>query len=500
MHSILFAIAAIVPLAALHAQAGNEVVFVGSSVGGVLDPHWFVESGTGLLYPGTGTDNVTDAVWADTGRNLYVALSLQANVLRAQWNGSAASWQVFAAAPGSCYGLGLDAPRKRLWVLTGTTGSTRELHCFDADPASPGYGAPLVQTTVLSGVLRERWELSPSGNLAVVPSVLLGGVTIVDTDPNSPTFLQAIVSLPVPGASGAGIAVATAAAVRSDDQYAHVLWTGVAGVAGIAVLHVPTQTWLDFDPAPGHQDMALGPAQIPNGMALSLAGSFAVVSAQGGSGAVVRVDFDYTTPANTTVTPLGAGVNLTSCDNVSLSPENARAAVTATSPVRLVILDVLTGAPIHNLTLTNGSGPSTTAWQDASPTATFTPYGTGCAGTLGVPTWAAAPGSRPALGSTFTAVAGNLPFGIAVAQIGFTGTPGGVSLGFLGMPSCSIYPTPIVSLALVGAGSTASWALPIPNTQGLFGAELHSQAFPLDPAATAFGFTASNAALGVLGY
>ena len=114
--------------------------------------------------------------------------------------------------------------------------------------------------------------------------------------------------------------------------------------------------------------------------------------------------------------------------------------------------------------------------------------------------WAAAPGSLPALGTTFTAIAGNLPFGIAVAQIGFTGTPGGVDLGFLGMPGCSIYPNPIVSLALAGAGSTATWQLTIPNNQSLFGAQLHSQVFPLDPSANVFGFTASNAALGTLGF
>ena len=110
--------------------SAQEVVFVGTSVGGSTDPHFFVDSATGAIPHAGGvpeTDNVTDAVWLDQGANLYCAKSLGSNVTRAQWNGTSAQWSTFFAAPGACYGLGADVARRRLWVLTGSSGSTREV-------------------------------------------------------------------------------------------------------------------------------------------------------------------------------------------------------------------------------------------------------------------------------------------------------------------------------------------------------------------------------------
>src|SRR5262245_59940347 len=107
-HNALAAALAVVPLLA---QAGSEVVFVGTSTIGSTDMHAFFASGTGTIVQQAGniyTDNVTDAVWANTGRKLYVGQSLQNRVSRAQWNGSSATWSSFYAAPGACYGLGLD--------------------------------------------------------------------------------------------------------------------------------------------------------------------------------------------------------------------------------------------------------------------------------------------------------------------------------------------------------------------------------------------------------
>ena len=74
--------------------AGNEVLFVGTSTSGSADSHYFVESGTGSI-PSSGgnihTDNVTDAVWTDTGRTLYVTQSIQPQVSRAVWDGTNAT-------------------------------------------------------------------------------------------------------------------------------------------------------------------------------------------------------------------------------------------------------------------------------------------------------------------------------------------------------------------------------------------------------------------------
>ncbi len=497
----------------LLAQAGNEVVFVGTSTSGSVDTHAFVESGTGTLVaqgPSSFTDNVTDAVWTDVGRTLYVGQSLQNRVSRAQWNGSTAQWSSFYPAPGACYGLGLDGARKRLWVLTGA-GSNRELHCVDADPASPGYGTMLAQTSVLGGASRERWGLSWTGNLAAVPHVFLssGLFEIVDTDPASPTFLQVVVSTPVPGLAGSSFTFAADCEISIDEAYAYVLYSGI-GVQGVGVYDLAASAWLDFDGAtPGQQHLAIA-LPVPNGMALSLDRAFAVVSGQAGGGWAARIDFDYATPANTTFTQY-PGLVIPNANAISLSPDNGRAAVTSTPqqvapPGTLVVFDVATGAVLQTVPLGSMWNIYTTAWQDASPAATYLPFGSGCSGSLGTPTLAAAPGSRPTLGTTFTAIAGNLPFGIAVLEVGLSSTfasgtiPLPLPLDSLGMTGCALLVDPMVPFALVETGTSAAWSWTLPSDPLLFGAQFFSQAFPLDPAANTFGFTASNGTVGTLGY
>jgi hypothetical protein len=222
------AVAALVAFPAL-AQTGNEVIFVGTSTSGSTDNSAMVESATGAILfvgPDSFTNNVSDAVWADTGRNLYCSRSLGNQVSRGQWSGSGTTWSTFFSAPGACYGLGHDTGRKLLWVLTGATSSTRELHCLDADLNSAGYGTVLAQTTTLGNASRERWGLSPSGNLAAVPHMFIntGLFELIDTDPSSPTFLQVLVSTQVPGASAAGFAFVSDCRVSIDDAYAYVLY------------------------------------------------------------------------------------------------------------------------------------------------------------------------------------------------------------------------------------------------------------------------------------
>lgn len=496
------------------AQAGNEIVFVGSSTSGSTDNHAFVESATGSILGQTGvgaTNNVSDAVWTDTGRNLYVSQSLGAGVSRAAWNGANATWSTFYTAPGSCYGLGYDAGRRRLWTLTGPSGSARELVCLDADPASPGYGTVLTQTSVLTGASRERWALSPSGNLAAVPHVFLssGLFELVDLDPASPSYRQILVSTPMPNAAASGFSFASGCRISIDDAYAYVLWTGL-GTQGLAVWDVQAQGWLDFDPAPGQQDFAIALA-VPNRMDLSLDRSFAVVSGQGGGGWALRIDFDYGNPLNTVGTQYPLGASVPNCNAVSLSPDQTRVAVSSTpvnlsTPSYLTILDAATGAVLQNVTLSSMWNVYTTAWQDASPVASYQPYGAGCAGTVGVPQLAAAPGARPALGSTFTVDVDNLPFAVAAIGTGLsntlttTGLLLPFDLGAIGMTGCMLLVDPLVLDLIVGAGTSASWSWNIANSQSLFGYDFFNQAFAFDPGANGFGFTASNAGAGRLGF
>ena len=511
MHTILPGSLALLVMSygSLWAQAGNETIFIGTSTSGSTDNHAFVASGSGTILsagPSSYTDNVTDAVWADTGRNLYCGQSLQNRVSRASWDGSTPTWSSFYPAPGACYGLGLDAARARLWVLTGSSASARQLHCVDADPNSASYGSYITQTA-MANASRERWALSPLGNLAAVPHVFIntGLFELVDTDPSSTTFLQTIVSTPIPGAQAMGFAFTAACEISLDEIYVYVLYAGL-GAGALAVWDRGTQSWLDFGAAPGQQDLAM-PMTVPNSMTLSLDRTFALVA---GSGSVARIAFDYVTPSNTTAT-LFTGLAVPNVNGISMSPEGTRACVTSTPasvspPGTLVIFDAFTGAQIHSVPLGNMWNIYTTAWQDASPTATYVPFGTGCAGALGVPTLAAQTGSRPALGSTFTAVATGLPYGLAVLQIGLSNTLfGGVvplpfSLAGIGMPGCDLLVDPLVSAVMTGPGTSATWSLPVPNTQSLFGFQFFSQAFPFDPPANPFGFTASNGTIATLGF
>jgi hypothetical protein len=130
----------------------------------------------------------------------------------------------------------------------------------------------------------------------------------------------------------------------------------------------------------------------------------------------------------------------------------------------------------------------------------FGPYGAGCAGTLGVPTFGAQPGSRPVLGTTFAADIGNLPFAVAVVAAGTSRDAWGalplpLSLVIVGAPGCDLLAEPLVTTAVFGAGNTATWSLPVPLVGSLIGAELFAQAFSLDPGANMLGFAGSNGGL-----
>jgi len=498
----------------LLAQAGNEVLFVGSSTSGSTDQHAFAESATGTVLGAAGvsyTDNCTDAVWAHSGRRLYVGQSLMNQISQADWDGSSASWSTFYAAPGACYGVEMDRTRDVLWTLTGSSGSTRELVGVDAALGSPSYGQVVAQTTSLSGSSRERWALSPSGHLAAVPEVFLqsGTLDLVDLQPSSATYLQVIVSTSVPGTVGQGFSFATDCKVSIDDRYVYLLWAGIGSASGLGVYDLFTQSWLDFSTAFGHQDFPLT-LGVPNQMDLSLDRSFAVVSGQGGAGWAGRIDFDYSNPENTTFTQF-VGLTIPDANGISLSPDDTRAAVASTqtflsAPSVLTVFDVNNGGVLQSVTLSAMWNVYTTAWQDASPLASYELFGAGCAGTLGAPTLAAQAGSRPALGQTFSLTIGNLPFSGALVATGLSnavtgsGLPLPLDLSLVGMTGCTQYVDALVLDFVVGANQEADWSWQVPNQANLFGANFYNQAFSFDPAANSFGWTASNAGAGTLGF
>ncbi|HEX6812322.1 MAG TPA: hypothetical protein VF384_11910 [Planctomycetota bacterium] len=130
----------------------------------------------------------------------------------------------------------------------------------------------------------------------------------------------------------------------------------------------------------------------------------------------------------------------------------------------------------------------------------FGPYGAGCAGTIGVPAWAAQTGSRPIIGTVLNTTLTNVPFGLGLVGLGFSNTlSGGVlplpfDLTAIGMTGCNLLADPLVLEVAIGTAPTAPWSLAIPPDVSLIGTVLYGQGFGFDPAANPFGFTASNGA------
>jgi hypothetical protein len=136
--------------------------------------------------------------------------------------------------------------------------------------------------------------------------------------------------------------------------------------------------------------------------------------------------------------------------------------------------------------------------------ATWTRYGTGCAGSNGTPTLGAAPNQLPVLGSTFTLRLGSLPLpsGLAVLVFGtgivqWNGAQLPLPLDAFGLPGCKAWLAPEADVLVGHSGGAASVALAIPNVPALSGMLLAAQAIVFDQAAGRIG-TASNGGIMIL--
>jgi hypothetical protein len=142
--------------------------------------------------------------------------------------------------------------------------------------------------------------------------------------------------------------------------------------------------------------------------------------------------------------------------------------------------------------------------------ATFATFGAGCAGSAGVPTLAAQPGSLPQLGSIFQLVVGNLaptsPLALGLLGISTSFNQNGLgsyalplALDGLGMPGCAQRVSADLLLALPAGGGIAPWPLPIANVPTLVGLTFYVQALAFDAAANPFGAVTTNSGSGIVG-
>ena len=143
----------------------------------------------------------------------------------------------------------------------------------------------------------------------------------------------------------------------------------------------------------------------------------------------------------------------------------------------------------------------------SSQPASWTPFGQGCTGSVGVPVLAPASSSRPVVGSQLTLQLGPLPSSALAGVYGLLGASntawGSISLPFdmgsLTMVGCKLYVSVELAFPLSKSGGTASWTLGIPNNPVLAGQSFYQQALVGDPGVNAFGAVMSNAGTALVG-
>jgi len=126
-------------------------------------------------------------------------------------------------------------------------------------------------------------------------------------------------------------------------------------------------------------------------------------------------------------------------------------------------------------------------WRFAGSSASFTRYGSGCAGSAGVTDLDSQ--TLPWVGQTWPVALSNLPANAGVIlNAGLSNTtwnnlPLPAPLASFGMPGCDLHMSPAVSVLLFASGTTASLGIPIPNNTSLSGLVVFYQGLVLDPAA-----------------
>ncbi len=160
-----------------------------------------------------------------------------------------------------------------------------------------------------------------------------------------------------------------------------------------------------------------------------------------------------------------------------------------------------------------GQNPSTSRLGDTweyfiQQLAAYTPFGQGCPGSAGTAQLSPDGNELPWLGDTFDLEVTSLPTGLVNTTFGLIGASSTnwlgqslpLDLGSLGMPGCTLFTSIDDASLLPKFGSTATWALSIPNDPILAGVSVHLQSLVIDPGVNTLGAVLSNAGTAVIGY
>jgi hypothetical protein len=286
--------------------------------------------------------------------------------------------------------------------------------------------------------------------------------------------------------------------------YDGVAWTTQTATSTPQGVSIFDHATMAFDPAVGRLVLALGqsqnarffewngygwnqrlPANVPPA-------GFAALATDTARGVVVGVDRDYLSlqPCHTWSYADGAPTRLP----VAVEPTLRQATAMAFDPVRGV--HVLFGG--NNVMYTFGD-----TWElDLGPLASFTPQGTGCVGSRGVPQLAALGGSLPRVGQTFTTRTTNLPIGgpafqlLGFSDVDYGGAPLPLDLTVLGASGCWLRTSIETAQPALNVFGNATWSIAIPPVLGV---SFFVQTAMFDAAANELGLTFSNGGRAVVG-
>jgi WD40 repeat protein len=337
-------------------------VFVGASVSGGTDAHYFVDPLTRTVASTaqiSATDNVSGAVWGEGGRLLFVAAST--SITMADFSTGAPVWSTFAAFPSlGVDRVALDHGRKLLWTIANPGTGTKQITALDADPTSGTFGQIVANTTALNlGNTVASWTLSPSGDRLAVIYVLSSLVRIYDTDPASPTFLTSVRTLSIPFSGLASVTAPSELRFTPSGQDLFVaIFSGGSTNGELARFNFPVNAWIDFDlSTPGVVDH-LGPLSSPpcaigfavQGLAVQRDGRFLAVSSADGSGTLGRVDIDPTNPFLFNFTS-STGAALPQAKSCDIDGDGTLITVSSWSPPALKIFDAASMAWLGTVSL-----------------------------------------------------------------------------------------------------------------------------------------------------
>lgn len=367
----------------LHELSWEAEVFIGCSIGGSTDPYQIIDPTTfGIIDQGGNqcSDNTTSALYTHGGSRLFIGSSIQSQICQAPSATHPIALQGLYASSGSgCYGLGYHPIFDLVWTLTDPGTGTRELTAIDGNPVNPSFGAQMFNTVNMAGGtnLVEIWSMARSGNLAAVTTLFPNNLILVDTNPQSGTFLQVIHQSPVPASPGALFSLITDVEITPDEEYAIMVIQNVQVPSDVARFHIPTLTWVDHDPSTPLVVDHMGPNSVPavaipdspTWIDVASHGRFAALGGIGNCGWVGRLDLDLVDPSVYAFTPFHVGAGHPNAWGGALSPNDQTIAVTSWSATNCTSM---TGGPaVHFFDAQNGTALGTTPLPMNSSSATL---------------------------------------------------------------------------------------------------------------------------------